>query len=220
MFEYMGDRLSNAIKNIRGMGRITEENISEAMREIRMALLEADVNYQVVKEFVNKVKEKALGMEVEKSIKPDELFIKIVKDELVELLGGEKEDLYTSGNPSILMLVGLQGTGKTTHIAKIAKLIKNKHNRKPMIIAADNIRMAAVEQLDVLGQEIGVEVFKADIENKAVDIVKMGMDYAKSHSYDTVLIDTAGRLHIDEALMEELEELNQGYKQGTQSWDL
>ena len=127
MFEYMGDRLSKAIKNIRGMGRITEENISEAMREIRMALLEADVNYQVVKEFVSNVKEKALGLEVGKNINPDELFIKLVRDELIALLGGEYKELETSKNPTILMLVGLQGSGKTTTSGKLANLLRKKH---------------------------------------------------------------------------------------------
>ena len=137
MFEYLGDRLSNAIKNIRGMGRITEENINDAMREIRMALLEADVNYQVVKEFTNNVKEKALGLEVSKNLRPDELFIKLVKDELVELLGGEASSLETKYNPTILMLVGLQGSGKTTTAGKLANYLRKKEAKHTLLVACD-----------------------------------------------------------------------------------
>ena len=203
MFEYMGDRLSNAIKNIRGMGRITEENISEAMREIRMALLEADVNYQVVKEFVNKVKEKALGMEVQKSLKPDELFIKIVKDELVELLGGESAELNTDGKPAILMLVGLQGSGKTTTCGKLANFLRKKHAKKPLLVACDIYRPAAIEQLQTVGKQLNIPVYTEG--KKAVnEIVSHALEFAKENSHDYVIIDTAGRLHIDEELMDEL----------------
>ncbi len=203
MFEYMGDRLSNAIKNIRGMGRITEENISEAMREIRMALLEADVNYQVVKEFVNKVKEKALGMEVQKSLKPDELFIKIVKDELVELLGGESAELNTDGKPAILMLVGLQGSGKTTTCGKLANFLRKKHAKKPLLVACDIYRPAAIEQLQTVGKQLNIPVYTEG--KKAVnEIVSHALEFAKENNHDYVIIDTAGRLHIDEELMDEL----------------
>lgn len=204
MFEYMGDRLSNAIKNIRGMGRITEENISEAMREIRMALLEADVNYQVVKEFVNNVKEKALGMDVQKSLKPDELFIKIVKDELVELLGGEATPLNLDGNPPILMLVGLQGSGKTTTCGKLANLIRKKNSKKPLLVACDIYRPAAIEQLETIGKQLNIPVYsegKKDVNT----IIGHALEYAKTNGNDYIIIDTAGRLHIDEALMEELQ---------------
>ena len=206
MFEYMGDRLSNAIKNIRGMGRITEDNISEAMREIRMALLEADVNYQVVKEFVNKVKEKALGMEVQKSLKPDELFIKIVKDELVELLGGDSVDLNTQGKPAILMLVGLQGSGKTTTCGKLANFLRKKHAKKPLLVACDIYRPAAIEQLQTVGKQLNIPVYtegKIDVNT----IVTNALEYAKENNHDYIIIDTAGRLHIDEELMDELAEI-------------
>ena len=203
MFEYMGDRLSKAIKNIRGMGRITEENISEAMREIRMALLEADVNYQVVKEFVNNVKEKALGMEVQKSLKPDELFIKIVKDELVELLGGEEAPLNTTGKPAILMLVGLQGSGKTTTAGKLANYLRKKHAKKPLLVACDIYRPAAIEQLQTIGKQLNIPVY-TEGKKEVNTIVKNALEYAKETGNDYVLIDTAGRLHIDEALMDEL----------------
>ena len=203
MFEYMGDRLSKAIKNIRGMGRITEENISEAMREIRMALLEADVNYQVVKEFVNKVKDKALGLEVQKSLKPDELFIKIVKDELVLLLGGEEAPLNLDGKPAIVMLVGLQGSGKTTTCGKLANYLRKKHAKKPLLVACDIYRPAAIEQLQTVGKQLNIPVFtEGKIEvNK---IVTDALEYAKENGNDYVIIDTAGRLHIDEELMNEL----------------
>ncbi len=203
MFDYMGDRLSKAIKNIRGMGRITEENISEAMREIRMALLEADVNYQVVKEFVANVKEKALGQEVQKSLKPDELFIKIVKDELVELLGGEEAPLNLDGKPAILMLVGLQGSGKTTTAGKLANFLRKKHAKKPLLVACDIYRPAAIEQLQTIGKQLNIPVYTEG--KKAVnEIVTNALEYAKENHNDYVIIDTAGRLHIDEELMDEL----------------
>lgn len=206
MFEYMGDRLSNAIKNIRGMGRITEENITEALREIRMALLEADVNYVVVKEFIANIKEKALGMEVGKSLKPDELFIKLVKDELVSLLGGDYVPLETSKNPTILMLVGLQGSGKTTTAGKLANYLRKKQAKNPMLVACDIYRPAAIEQLETIGKSLGIEVFTEGKENP-VKIVRDALDFAKVNKKDYVIIDTAGRLQIDEALMQELKDI-------------
>lgn len=206
MFEYMGDRLSNAIKNIRGMGKITEENITEALREIRMALLEADVNYVVVKEFIASIKEKALGMEVEKSLKPDELFIKLVKDELVSLLGGDYVPLETSKNPTILMLVGLQGSGKTTTAGKLANYLRKKHAKNPMLVACDIYRPAAIEQLQTIGKSLGMDVFTEGKENP-VKIVRDALDYAKENKKDYVIIDTAGRLQIDETLMQELKDI-------------
>ena len=204
MFEYMGDRIAKAIKNIRGMGRITEENISEAMREIRMALLEADVNYQVVKEFVSRVKEKALGMEVQKSLKPDELFIKLVKDELVDLLGGEEAPLYVDGKPSILMLVGLQGSGKTTTSGKLANYLRKKHAKKPLLVACDIYRPAAIDQLITIGKQLDIPVY-SEGKKDVLEIVSHALASAKENGNDYVIIDTAGRLHIDEVLMEELE---------------
>ena len=211
MFEYMGDRLSKAIKNIRGMGRITEENISEAMREIRMALLEADVNYQVVKEFVNKVKEKALGMEVQKSLKPDEVFIKIVKDELVDLLGGEEAPLYVDGKPSIIMLVGLQGSGKTTTAGKLANYLRKKHAKKPLMVACDIYRPAAIEQLQEIGKQLNIPVY-TEGKKEVNEIIRHALDYAKENGNDYIIIDTAGRLHVDEALMDELKGIVSEFK--------
>lgn len=203
MFDYIGDRLSNAIKNIKGMGRITEENIDGAMREIRMALLEAAVNYQVVKEFIKNVKEKALGMEVQKSLKPDELFIKIVKDELVELLGGDEAPLNVDGNPAILMLVGLQGSGKTTTCGKLANYLRKKHAKKPLLVACDIYRPAAIEQLQTVGKQLNIPVYTEGKKN-VLEIVSNALKFAKENGNDYIIIDTAGRLHIDEALMDEL----------------
>ena len=208
MFEYMGDRLSNAIKNIRGMGKITEENINDAMREIRMALLEADVNYQVVKEFVNNVKEKALGLEVGKNLKPDELFIKLVKDELISLLGKEVTPLETKKYPTILMLVGLQGSGKTTTAGKLANYLRKKESKHPLLVACDVYRPAAIDQLKEIGKSLNIPVFEEG-KKEPLQIVKDALEYAKDKKNDYIIIDTAGRLHIDEALMQELQEIEE-----------
>lgn len=211
MFEYLGDRLSTAMKNIRGMGKITEENISDAMREIRMALLEADVNYEVVKEFTNNVKEKALGLEVQKSLKPDELFIKLVKDELVELLGGDTSPLETKYNPTILMLVGLQGSGKTTSAGKLANYLRKKEARHPLLVACDIYRPAAIEQLKTVGKSLNIPVFEEG-KKDVLTIIKDALEYAKENKFDYIIIDTAGRLHIDEELMTELKQIEATYK--------
>lgn len=211
MFEYMGDRINNAIKNIRGLGKITEENIDDAVREIRMALLEADVNYEVVKEFVSKVKEEALGMEVSKSVKPDELFIKIVRDELVRLLGGEEAPLVVDAKPTIIMMVGLQGSGKTTASAKIANYVRKKHAKKPLLVACDVYRPAAIEQLKSLGSSLNVPVFEEGVKTLPVDIIAHALDYARENGNDFVIIDTAGRLQIDTELMEELVSISNTY---------
>ena len=211
MFEYLGDRLSTAMKNIRGMGKITEENISDAMREIRMALLEADVNYEVVKEFTNNVKEKALGLEVQKSLKPDELFIKLVKDELVELLGGDTSPLETKYNPTILMLVGLQGSGKTTSAGKLANYLRKKESRHPLLVACDIYRPAAIEQLKTVGKSLNIPVFEEG-KKDVLTIIKDALEYAKENKFDYIIIDTAGRLHIDEELMTELKQIEATYK--------
>ena len=206
MFESLGDRLQNAIHKIKGYGKITEDNISDMMREIRLALLEADVNYQVVKEFTNTVKEKALGEEVVSSINPGDLFVKIVKDELTELLGGESKPLNMNGNPATLMLVGLQGSGKTTSIAKLANYLRKKHAKKPLLVACDVYRPAAIDQLKTLGKQLNIEVYEEG-KKDPVEISNNAIRYAKENNYDYVLIDTAGRLHVDEALMEELENI-------------
>lgn len=211
MFEYMGDRISKAIKNIRGMGTITEENISEAMREIRLALLEADVNYQVVKEFVASVKEKALGLDVSKSLKPDELFIKLVKDELVSLLGGDYIPLKVNSGTTILMLCGLQGSGKTTTAGKLANYLRKKHHKKPLLVACDIYRPAAIDQLVSVGKSIDIPVFTKGKINP-VEIITEALSYAKDNNLDYIIIDTAGRLQIDETLMQELKDISSNFK--------
>ena len=208
MFEGLGDRLSSVVNKIKGYGKITEENISDITRELRLALLEADVNYQVVKEFIANVKEKALGEEVSNSLKPSEVFIKIVKDELVTLLGGEAAPLNTTGNPSILMLVGLQGSGKTTTIGKLSLLLRKKYNKKPLLVACDVYRPAAIDQLKQIGKELNIEVYSEGI-NKPQEILKNAINYAKANGFDYILVDTAGRLHIDDNLMDELNDLKE-----------
>ena len=211
MFESLGDRLQNVLHKIKGYGKITEDNISDMMREIRLALLEADVNYKVVKEFTNTVKEKALGEEVASSINPGDLFVKIVKNELVELLGGESKPLNLNGNPATLMLVGLQGSGKTTTIAKLANFLRKKHAKKPLLVACDVYRPAAIDQLKQLGKQLNIEVYEEG-KNDPVEIAKNAINYAKENKYDYVLIDTAGRLHIDEQLMDELVNIKDSVK--------
>ena len=206
MFENLGDRLTSVVNKIKGYGKITNENISEITRELRLALLEADVNYQVVKEFINKVKEKALGEEVLNSLKPSELFIKIVKDELVELLGGAKKDLVTNKDFNILMLVGLQGSGKTTTIGKLSLLLRKKYNKKPLLVACDVYRPAAIDQLKQIGKELNIEVYEEGKKNPR-EIVNNAIKYAKENKFNYILIDTAGRLHIDEELMDELNDI-------------
>lgn len=208
MFEYMGDRISNAIKNIKGMGRITENNISEAIKEIRIALLEADVNYEVVKEFTKNVKDKALGMDVAKTLKPEELFIKLVKDELVKLLGEDYVPLEVDKKPTIIMLVGLQGSGKTTTCGKLANLVRKKNHKKPLLVACDIYRPAAINQLQEIGSSLNIPVFTKG-KNNPCEIVKESLEYAKENNLDYIIIDTAGRLHIDEELMTELADLKE-----------
>ena len=210
MFENLSDRLESAMKKIKGYGVITENNISDVLREVRLALLEADVNYQVVKEFTNNVKEKALGEEVRKSLKPSEVFLKILKDELTSLLGTEKVPLVNN-KFNVVMLVGLQGSGKTTHIGKLGNWVRKKYKKNPMFIACDIYRPAAIEQLKQLGRELNIYVYSEDSKD-AVSIAENGIKYAKDNGYDYVFIDTAGRLHIDDTLMNELVNMNEVLK--------
>ena len=210
MFENISERLQGAIHKIKGYGKITEDNISDILRDVRIALLEADVNYKVVKEFINNVKEKALGVTVSTSLKPSEMFLKILKDELIELLGTEPVKLVnTSFN--VVMLVGLQGSGKTTHVGKLGAWVRKKYKKKPMFIACDIYRPAAIDQLKQIGKQLDIYVYSEDIKD-AVSIARNGINYAKENGYDYVFIDTAGRLHIDEALMDELKEINNEVK--------
>jgi len=204
MFEGLRDKLSNAFKILSGKGKITEKNIEEAIQIVKTSLLAADVNYKVVKEFVENVKKRALGEEVLKSLTPDQMFIKIVRDELIALLG-EKEPFRLIHNPSYVMMVGLQGTGKTTSAAKIANFLK-KQGKHPILVAADTYRPAAIDQLETLGKKINVPVITGDRKN-ALKIVEEAMRKVKDSGYDVVILDTAGRLHIDDEMMEELEKI-------------
>ena len=208
MFESLQDRLQNIIHKAKGYGKITEDNISEMVKEVRIALLEADVNYKLVKEFTNRVKEKALGESVLTSLKPGEVFVKIVSDELTELLGGDFAPLNMDGNPAVLMLVGLQGSGKTTTIAKLANLLRKKYHKKPMMVACDVYRPAAIDQLKQLGKELDIFVYENGLNNP-VETSNSAINYARENGYDYVLIDTAGRLHIDDELMEELHNIKE-----------
>ena len=207
MFENLQETLTKALDKVRGYGKITEDNIKDVLREIKISLLEADVNYQIVKEFIETIKEKSLGKEVQSSIKPSEMFVKIVHDEIVNLLGKEKEDLIINKNPNILMLIGLQGTGKTTTAGKLATFLRKKYNKKPLLVACDVYRPAAIDQLNQLAKQINVPIYKEDSKNP-VEIAKNSISYAKENNLDYVIIDTAGRLQIDEKLVEELKNIN------------
>lgn len=207
MFENLQETLTKALDKIKGYGKITEDNIKDVLREIKISLLEADVNYQIVKEFVETVKEKSLGKEVQSSIKPSEMFVKIVHDEIVNLLGKEKADLVTNKNPNILMLIGLQGTGKTTTAGKLATFLRKKYNKKPLLVACDIYRPAAIDQLDQLAKQINIPIYKEDSKDP-VQIAKNSISYAKENNLDYIIIDTAGRLQIDEKLVEELKNIN------------
>ena len=208
MFENLSDRLQGIAHKIKGYGKITEDNISDMMREIRLSLLEADVNYKVVKEFTNKVKEKALGEEVSKSLSPGDLFVKIVRDELQVLLGGDSAPLTIDKKPTICMMVGLQGSGKTTTTGKLSNFLRKKHSKKPLLVACDVYRPAAIEQLKQIGKELNIEVF-SEGKGNPVEISKNAVEYAKSNGFDYIIIDTAGRLHIDENLMDELKNITE-----------
>lgn len=204
MFENLSDRLERAFKIIKGQGSITEINVAETMKEVRKALLDADVSYKIAKEFTDDVKKKALGMNVLNAVSPSQLMVKITYDELIELMGREAIDINIKANPSIILMSGLQGSGKTTHSAKLANLLKNKRGKKPLLVAGDVYRPAAIDQLKVLGEQIGVTVYTEDGCKEPVKIAKNGVQYAKDYGYDVVLIDTAGRLAVDEEMMTEI----------------
>ena len=212
MLENLGNRFQDIFKKIRGHGRLSESNIKDALREVKMSLLEADVNYKVVKDFTNKISEKAIGTEVIRGVNPAQQFIKLVNDELVELLGGTSSKL-TKGlrNPTIIMLAGLQGAGKTTFAAKLAKFLK-KQNEKLLLVGVDVYRPAAIKQLQVLGQQIGVDVYSEENSKDVVGIATRAIEKAKEINATYMIVDTAGRLHVDETLMEELKELKKAIK--------
>ncbi len=203
MFENLTDKLEKSFKILKGEGRITEVNIAETLKEIRRALLDADVNYKIAKAFTDKVKEKALGIEVLKSVRPGQMFVKIVHDELTSLMGGEMVELKLKNNPSVILMAGLQGSGKTTFSAKLANFLKNKRGRHVLLVACDVYRPAAIEQLKVLGQQIQVNVYSEE-EKNPVKIAQNALKEAKLKGYNTVIIDTAGRLAIDQEMMLEI----------------
>lgn len=209
-FDSLSDRLNKALRNVAGKGTLTDNNMEDMLKEVRLALLEADVNYRIVKEFLDEIRTKSRGEEVLQSVEPGQQLVKIVHDQIIELLGTEEVGLnFVEDGITKIMLVGLQGTGKTTSVAKIARICKEKFNKKVLLIAADVIRPAAIDQLQTLGKEIDTEVFTLGTETPAVETVRQGMEYAEKNGFDTVFIDTAGRLHIDEALMNELKEINE-----------
>jgi signal recognition particle subunit SRP54 len=209
-FEGLADRLQGTIQKIRGKGKVSETDVKEMMREVRLALLEADVNFKVVKEFVKKVSERAVGQEVLKSLTPGQQIVKIVNEELTALMGGEQSKIAVSNRPpTVIMMVGLQGAGKTTTTGKLANLLRKKYNRKPLLVAADIYRPAAIKQLQTLGNQLDMPVFSLGDQVSPVEIAKQAIANAKEEHHDYVLIDTAGRLHVDEVLMDELKDIKE-----------
>lgn len=207
MFDSLSDKLERAFKVLKGQGQVTEINVAETIKEIRRALLDADVSYKVAKTFTDKIKEKALGENVLNSLSPNQLMVKITHDELADLMGGGKVDINLSGNPAVILIAGLQGSGKTTFSGKLANYLKTKQKKTPLLVAGDVYRPAAIDQLHVLGEQIGVEVW-SDKENKSpVDIAKKAVKHAKDKGFDVVIVDTAGRLAVDEKMMAEIEEV-------------
>ena len=207
MFENLTDRFERAFKVLKGQGQITEINVAETLKEVRRALLEADVSFNTAKAFATSVKERALGQNVLNSISPSQLLVKITQEELTELMGSEKSDINISGNPGIVLMSGLQGSGKTTFSGKLANYLKNKKNKKPLLVACDVYRPAAIDQLHVVGDGIGVEVFSNKEEKSPLQIAKMGVKHAKENGFNIVIIDTAGRLAVDEDMMKEISDL-------------
>lgn len=204
MFENLTEKLERSFKILKGEGRITEINVAETLKEIRRALIDADVNYKVAKNFTDEVKQKALGQDVLRSVKPGQMMTKIVRDELAQLMGGTATDIKLEGNPAVILIAGLQGSGKTTFSGKLAAYIKSKKGRQVLLVAGDVYRPAAIEQLKILGQTVGVEVYTEEGNNNPVLIAENAIKYARSKSYNTVIVDTAGRLAVDEAMMQEI----------------
>lgn len=204
MFDNLSDKLDNALHVLKGHGQITEVNVAETLKEVRRALVDADVNYKIAKEFTNTVKEKAMGQNVLNALKPGQLMVKLVKDELTELMGGDAEGINLSGSPSIILMSGLQGSGKTTFSGKLANYLKTKKTKKPLLVACDVYRPAAINQLHVVGDQIGVEVYSEEGNQDPVAIAKAAIEHAKANGHNVVIVDTAGRLAIDETMMTEI----------------
>ena len=212
MFDSLSNKLESAFKLIKGHGKITEINVAETLKEVRRALLDADVNFKIAKEFTNRIKEKALGQKVLTSLQPGQLLVKIVKDELTELMGSSAEELTLTEKPSVILMSGLQGSGKTTFSGKLALYLKNKKNKKPLLVACDVYRPAAIDQLGVLGKQIDVPVYMDLDEKNPVKIAQAALKQAQQQNYDVVIIDTAGRLAVDEVLMKEISDIHQSVK--------
>jgi signal recognition particle subunit SRP54 len=208
MFDNLSDKLDKALHVLKGHGSITEVNVAETLKEIRRALLDADVNFKIAKRFTNRVKEKAMGQNVLTSLKPGQLMVKLVKDELTELMGGDTEGINLGGSPSVILMSGLQGSGKTTFSGKLANFLKTKKSKKPLLVACDVYRPAAINQLHVVGDQIGVEVFSDEGNQNPVEIAKNAISHAKQNGHNIVIIDTAGRLAIDDAMMNEIENIH------------
>jgi len=209
MFENLSDRLTKTLKNISGRGRLTEDNIKDTLREVRMALLEADVALPVIREFIAKVKESAVGQDVSKSLTPGQVFVKIVQAELEKAMGEKNEELNLKATPpAVVLMAGLQGAGKTTSVAKLSKYLKEREKKKVLVVSADVYRPAAIKQLETLASEVGVEFFPSDIAQKPIDIANSAIDHARKHFFDVLIVDTAGRLHVDESMMDEIKDLH------------
>lgn len=209
MFENLSEKLDKALHVLKGHGQITEINVAETLKEVRKALLDADVNYKIAKEFTSKVKEKALGQSVLTTLQPGQLMVKIVKDELTELMGGDATGVNLNGNPSVILMSGLQGSGKTTFSGKLANFLKNKKNKKPLLVACDVYRPAAIDQLHIVGEQIGIEVFSDKGNNNPIDIAQKSLEYARKNQFNVVIVDTAGRLAVDEQMMTEIKNIHQ-----------
>lgn len=208
MFDNLSEKLDKALHNLKGRGKITEINVAETVKEVRRALLDADVNFKIAKEFTNKVREKALGQNVLTTLQPGQLMVKIVKDELTELMGGDAEEINLGGNPTVILMSGLQGSGKTTFSGKLANFLKKKKGKKPLLVAGDVYRPAAIDQLHIVGEQIGVEVY-SDRENKnPVSIAQDGIKKAKELGCNVVIVDTAGRLAVDQQMMDEISNIH------------
>lgn len=212
MFDNLSDKLDKAFHILKGHGKITEVNVAETLKEVRRALLDADVNFKIAKDFTSKVKEKAIGQDVLTTLQPGQLMVKIVKDELIELMGGDAVGVNLSGTPSIILMSGLQGSGKTTFSGKLANFLKTKKNKKPLLVACDIYRPAAINQLHVVGEQIGVEVYSEPENKNAVSIATNAIEYAKKNGFNVVIVDTAGRLAIDEEMMNEIANVHAAIK--------
>ena len=204
MFESLSEKLEKSFKILKGQGHITEINVAETLKEVRKALLDADVSYKIAKQFTEQVKQKALGQNVLTAVSPGQLMVKIIRDDLAELMGGEKTDLNDKGKPAIILIAGLQGSGKTTFAAKLANYLKTKRGKNPLLVAGDVYRPAAIKQLQVLGEQINVEVYTEEDNKQPVKIAKRSINYAKDNGYNVVIVDTAGRLAIDNEMMDEI----------------